>query len=122
MAVIPYDTYRDTCNAIRYVSRYIDTDTATLSSTIPLVYIDKKFALFFYCICKSLNIFVTDFGKFTINLTFMLYTEFTCLCVVEHVIHTIKTSKHEESTVLMDRSPQVLCSMQPVFHGAAAKP
>ena len=24
------------------------------------------------------------------------------LCVVKHEIHTIKTSKHEESTVLMD--------------------
>ena len=38
----------------------------------------------------------------------MLYTEFT----VKDVIHTIKTSKHEESTVLMDRSQQVLCTLQ----------
>ena len=44
------------------------------------------------------------------NLTFMLYTEFTCLCLVKHVIHTIK--KHEESTVLIGRSQQVLCTMQ----------
>ena len=37
-AVIRYDTYRDTCNAIRYVSQYIDTATATLRSTILVVY------------------------------------------------------------------------------------
>ena len=36
------------------------------------------------------------------------------LCTVKHVVHTIKTSKHEESTILflMDRSQQVLCTMQ----------
>ena len=54
------------------------------------------------------HIFCHFFGKLTINLTFMLYTEFT----VKDVIHTIKTSKHEESTVLMDRSQQVLCTLQ----------
>ena len=42
----------------------------------------------------------------------MLFTEITCLCVVKHVIHTIKTSKQEESTDLMDISQQVLCTMQ----------
>ena len=42
----------------------------------------------------------------------MLYIEFTCLCLVKHVIYTIKTSKHEESTVLIDRSQQALCTMQ----------
>ena len=75
--------------------------------------------LVFYSICKSFsktNIFVTLFGKLTINLTFMLYTEFTCLCVVKHVIHTMKASKHEESTVLMDISQQVLCTMQLVIN------
>ena len=107
MAFIRYDTYRDISNAIRYVSRYIDSDTATLRSTISVVYIDKK-CLHFFLSHLRYNIFVTLFEKLTINLTFMLYTEFTCLCAVKHVIHTIKTSKHEESIALMDRSQQVL--------------
>ena len=108
--------YRDTCNEIRYVSRYIDTDTATLRST--LYYscsILIKNCTFFYSICKSFNktnIFVTLFGNLTIILTFMLDTEFTCLCLVKHVVHTIKSSKHEESTILIDRSQQVLFAMQ----------
>ena len=38
MTVNQYDTYRDACNAIRYVSGYIETDTATLRRTIPVVY------------------------------------------------------------------------------------
>ena len=102
-----YNTYRDTCNVIRYISRYIDTDTAALRSI--------KNCTFFYSICKPFNktnIFVTPFGKLTINLTFILYTELTCLCLLKHVIHTIKTSKHEESTVLIDRSQQILCTIK----------
>ena len=105
--------YRDTCNVIRYVSRHIHTDTATLRSTIAVVYW-YKVCTFFYSICKSFNKiknFVTPFGKWTINFTFILYTECTRLCVVKHVIHTIKTSKHDESIVSMHQSQQVLCTM-----------
>ena len=73
-----------------------------------------------YIHCKTENnlglknkiIFVTLFGKLTINLTFMLYTELTCLYLLKHVIHTIKTSKHEESTVLIGRSQQILCTIK----------
>ena len=76
------DTIRITIHAIRYVSRYINTDTATRRRTIPVVYW-LKVCTFFYSICKSFNnIFVTLFGKLTINLTFMLFTVFTCHCVV----------------------------------------
>ena len=48
---------------------------------------------------------------------------------MKHVIHTIQTSKHEESNLLIDRSQQVLCTMKlllnlksyPFFHGSTKR-